>query len=103
VPVDPPQVHAIQSKFAKLLAETIIGVAPHVQEHVQHARADANHDFLEGMEQHVATLVRPILESYTGSGNVPAELTALLAELGVPTEQYTGIISQFFVFGVMFQ
>lgn len=101
--VDPPQVHHIQSKFASLLAETILGVAPHVQEHVQNARAEANHDFLEGMEQHVATLVRPILEGYTGQGNVPPELVALLGELGVPTEQYTGIISQFFVFGVMFQ
>jgi hypothetical protein len=102
VPVDPPKIHAIQSKFAQLLAETIIGVAPHVQEHVQAARADANHDFLEGMEQHVANLVSPILASVAASGTIPPELRPLLTELGVPTEQFTGIISQFFVFGIMF-
>jgi hypothetical protein len=103
VPADPDKIHHIQSKFASLLAETILGVAPHVQEHVQNARAEANHDFLEGMEQHVATLVGPMLRDYAANGTVPAELQPLLEELGVPTEQFTGIISQFFVFGVMFQ
>jgi hypothetical protein len=97
-----PDIHHIQTKFGQLLADVILGVAPHVQEHVQQARADANHDFLEGMEQHVATLVGPMLKSYSDTGTVPPELTGLLEELGVPTEQFTGIISQFFVFGVMF-
>lgn len=103
MPVDPPQIHHIQSKFASLLAETILGVAPHVQEHVQNARAEANHDFLEGMEQHIAGLMAPIFKSYTETGKIPDELRPLLEELGVPKEQFTGIISQFFVFGVMFQ
>lgn len=98
----PEHVHALGTKFSQLLADTIIAAAPHVQQHVQDARADANHDFLEGMEQHVAELVGPMLQSVAATGNVPPELTGLLSELGVPTEQFTGIISQFFVFGVMF-
>jgi len=95
-------VHALGTKFSQLLADTIIQAAPHVQQHVQEARAEANHDFLEGMEQHVADLVGPMLKSVAESGTVPPELTKLLVELGVPTEQFTGIISQFFIFGVMF-
>lgn len=95
-------VEHLGGKLSQLLAETILNAAPRIQKHVQDARAEANHDFLEGMEQHVADLVRPILESYTGNGHVPPELTKLLSELGVPTEQFTGIISQFFIFGVMF-
>ncbi len=98
----PEHVHALGSKFSQLLADTIIQAAPHVQDHVQSARAQANHDFLEGMEQHVADLVGPMLDSVTKTGTVPPELTKLLSELGVPTEQFTGIISQFFIFGVMF-
>lgn len=99
---DEPHVHQIQNKFAQLLGEVILGVAPHVQQHVQQARADANHDFLEGMEQHVATLTGPMLKSVMEGSTIPSELRGLLEELGVPTEQFTGIISQFFVFGVMF-
>ena len=98
----PEHVHALGSKFSQLLADTILNAAPHVQQHVQDARAAANHDFLEGMEQHVADLIGPMLTSYTQSGEVPLELSKLLEELGVPTEQFTGIISQFFIFGVMF-
>lgn len=94
--------HHLGGKLSQLLADTILNAAPHVQKHVQEARADANHDFLEGMEQHVAALVGPMLRSVAATGNIPPELTPLLEELGVPTEQFTGIISQFFVFGIMF-
>jgi hypothetical protein len=54
------------------------------------------------MEQHNAAMMGDLLKSVTESSTIPAELEKLLAELGVPTEQFTGIISQFFVFGVMF-
>ena len=94
--------NALGGKLSQLLADTILQAAPHVQKHVQDARAEANHDFLEGMEQHVADLVGPMLTSVTDVSHPPPELIALLTELGVPTEQFTGIISQFFVFGVMF-
>lgn len=97
-----PRVQAIHDRLAQILGETVIHAAPYVQEHVQAARASANHDFLEGLEQHTASLVGPILKSVTENSTIPAELTALLTELGVPTEQFTGIISQFFIFGVMF-
>ena len=96
------QVSRFRSKLAEVLTDTVLAAAPHVQKHVQDARASANHDFLEGMEQHVASLVGPMLQSVSASGETPPELVALLTELGVPTEQFTGIISQFFVFGVMF-
>lgn len=92
----------IHDRLAQLLGETVIHAAPYVQEHVQAARAQANHDFLEGAEQHNAAMMGPLLKSVTESSTIPEELKTLLTELGVPTEQFTGIISQFFVFGVMF-
>jgi hypothetical protein len=100
----PTEAHrdALGSKLSQLLGETIIHMAPHVQKHVQAARAEANHDFLEGLEQHTADLVGPMLKSVTQDSTIPDELKGILTELGVPTEQFTGIISQFFVFGVMF-
>ncbi len=98
----PPEKRAIHDRLAQLLGETIIHAAPYVQEHVQAARAQANHDFLEGAEQHNAAMMGPLLESVTNSSTIPDELRTILTELGVPTEQFTGIISQFFVFGVMF-
>lgn len=97
------QRRVVHDRLAQLLGETVIHAAPYVQEHVQAARAQANHDFLEGLEQHSAGLMGPLLNSVVGAGEIPPEIMILLQELGVPTEQFTGIISQFFVFGVMFQ
>lgn len=98
----PPQRQAVHDRLAQLLGDVVVHAAPYVQEHVQAARASANHDFLEGAEQHNAAMMGPLLKAVTESSTIPEELKTLLTELGVPTEQFTGIISQFFVFGVMF-
>jgi len=58
--------------------------------------------FLEELEQHTAGMVGPLLTSVGRDATIPPELRSMLEELGMPTEQFTGIISQFFIFGVMF-
>jgi len=94
--------HHLSGKLSQLLADTIINLSPHHATHTEGVRADFRAKFLDGLEAHTATLVNPLLDSVVHQSQVPPELAGLLAELGVPTEQFTGIISQFFIFGVMF-
>ena len=65
------QRRVVHDRLAQLLGETVIHAAPYVQEHVQAARAQANHDFLEGLEQHSAGLMGPLLNSVVGAGEIP--------------------------------
>lgn len=97
-----PDLHHLGGKISQLLADTIIGIHPHVARLAEGEKAAFREAFLEGLEQHTAQLVNPLLESVSGATTIPDELTGILTELGLPTEQFTGIISQFFVFGVMF-
>jgi hypothetical protein len=97
------QVHHLGSKLSQLLADTLINMHPHVSRLAETEKAAFREQFLEGLEQHTAGLVGPLLSSVAGSTTIPDELSALLTELGMPTEQFTGIISQFFIFGLMFQ
>ena len=94
--------HGISGKLSQILGETILNLQPHVHKMAENEKAEFRKEFLEGLEQHSAKLMGPMLTSVAGSTEIPAELTAMLQELGMPTEQFTGIISQFFVFGVMF-
>lgn len=95
-------IHHLGGKLAQLLAETILNAHPHVADWSEQVRAEYRARFLDGLEQHTANLVGPLLGSVNDTAAIPPELAGLLAELGLPTEQFTGIISQFFIFGVMF-
>lgn len=94
--------HHLGGKLAQLLVDVINGAHGHVAEWNERTREEFRAKFLDGLEEHTAALVSPLLTSVEGVSDVPAELSGLLSELGLPTEQYTGIISQFFIFGVMF-
>lgn len=102
-PANEQQLHHLGGKLSQLLADTLINMHPHVSRLAETEKAAFREQFLEGLEQHTAHLVGPLLESVSSSTTIPDELTALLTELGLPTEQFTGIISQFFIFGLMFQ
>lgn len=94
--------HHLGGKLSQLLVDTILGAHPHVAEWNEKLKEEYKAKFLDGLEQHTATLVNPILKSVSDVTEIPPELRGLLEELGLPTEQFTGIISQFFIFGVMF-
>lgn len=96
-------VHHLSGKLSQLLADTLINMHPHVSRLAETEKAAFREQFLEGLEQHTAGLVGPLLNSVASSTTIPDELSGLLTELGLPTEQFTGIISQFFIFGLMFQ
>ena len=88
--------------LSKVLAETILRVHPHVAKFTETTKDEFRHQFLEGLEQHTAEVAGPLLDSVLASTMVPSELAGLIAELRLPTEQFTAIISQFFIFGLMF-
>lgn len=95
-------VHNIRSGISQLLADTIINLHPHVSRLAEGEKEAFRAKFLDGLEDHTAQLVNPLLHAVTNSSTLPDEIRGLVQELGEPTEQFTGIISQFFVFGVMF-
>lgn len=88
--------------FARTVSEAILSAHPHVAEYAEKMREHFRAEFLDGLEQHTAKLVGPLLKSVADVSTMPPELVDLMTELGMPTEQFTGIISQFFIFGVMF-
>jgi hypothetical protein len=96
------EVHGIRSGLAQLLSEVIIGIHPHVARLAEGEKESFRAKFLDGLEDHTAALVNPLLHAVTNQSTLPEEIRGLVAELGEPTEQFTGIISQFFVFGIMF-
>jgi len=96
------KVEHLGGKLGQLLADVIINTHPHVSRLAETEKAAFRAEFLDGLEEHTAKLVGPLLNSVNEVTDIPPELVGILTELGVPTEQFTGIISQFFVFGVMF-
>jgi hypothetical protein len=96
------QLHETGGKLSQLLADTLIKIHPHVSQLAETEKAKFRAEFLDGLEEHTAVLVRPILNGVLDATTLPDQLRGLVTELGAPTEQFTGIISQFFVFGVMF-
>lgn len=89
-------------KIARVVTEAILGAHPVVAALNVKLQGEYKEKFLDGLEEHTAKLVNPILHSVSDVTTLPPELVPLMSELGMPTEQFTGIISQFFIFGVMF-
>jgi len=98
----PADINHLGTKLSQLLADTLINAHPHLSTLSETMKADFREQFLEGLEQHTAGFVGPLLTSVAGDAEIPPELAGMLQELGMPTQQFTGIISQFFVFGLMF-
>lgn len=92
----------VPGKIARVVTDAILGAHPVMARLNEEERQAATARFLDGLEEHTAKLVNPVLKSVTDVTTIPPELRPLLEELGAPSEQFTGIISQFFIFGVMF-
>jgi len=99
---DDPTLHHLGGKLSQLLGETILNLHPHVARMAETEKAAFREEFLEGLEQHTAEQIGPLLKGVYDATTIPPELAAMLTELGMPTQQFTGLLSQFFVFGVMF-
>lgn len=95
-------VNAATGKLSQIIADTIINLHPHVARLAEQEKEAFRATFLDGLEDHTAALVNPLLHAVTDITTLPEEIRGLVQELGEPQEQFTGIISQFFIFGVMF-
>lgn len=94
--------HRNAGLLAQLLSDVILTVHPQVAQFTQDQRTDALHGFLEGLEAHGAGVTDALLAALSSSTAERPELAALLAEVGHPAAQYSAIVQQFFVFGLMF-
>lgn len=100
MPPDPEHIKAGQSKFAQILSEVIIHAIPHTSDVSEQTRERFRAAFLDGLEQHNKSLVGDLIATLKSEGLPPDELSPLLDEIANPTEQFTGIVSTIFIYGL---
>jgi hypothetical protein len=95
--------HQTAGKLAQLLGETIIHHSPVTSAEQAAAQRRETDRWLEGLEQHLAGLVGPFLQQILDNSDPPEPVRALLEEAIHPTAQFTAVIEQIFVFGIVSQ
>lgn len=90
-------------QLAELLSQVLSNHAAAAVPHQVALRSQLVTAFLEGLEDEHTPLLRPLLESWTATGVVPAELAPLLENIGAPPHQFGALAQQFMVWGVAFQ
>jgi len=98
-----PQAHQNASKLAQLLGEVLIHHTPHTAEIEAAVRDQHLHKFMEDMEDHASAQVGPFLQKILDSVEVPDFLRPLLEEAIDPPAQFSAIILQIFVYGIVSQ
>jgi hypothetical protein len=99
-PADP---HAGAGKLAQLLGETIVHHAPWTADINEKAKWQHTEKFLEGLEEHAAGQVGPLLQQILGRCDPPPEIRQLIDEAIAPGAQFSAVIEQIFVFGIVSQ
>lgn len=100
---DPIPTHATAGKLAQLLGETIVHHAPWTAEVNEKAKWEHTERFLEGLESHAAGQVGPLLQEILDRSDPHPALRALMEEAISPPAQFSAIIEQIFVFGIVSQ
>jgi len=94
--------HQAASKIAQLLGEVIIHHTPVTAEIIESAKARFREQLLEELEDHTATITRPIISSLMNTGAVPEEVAVLLRSISDPEHQVSALAGQFLLYGVGF-
>ena len=95
--------HTNASMLAQLLGETIVHHAPHTAEINETKKWEHLEAWLEGLEQHAAGQVGPFLQKVLDASDPPPEIRQLLDEAISPPAQFSAVIEQIFVFGIVSQ
>lgn len=97
------QAEATAGKLAQLLAETLIQATPHTAKvhHEEHFRQVE--DFLEGLETHTAAKIGPFLQELFDGVEVPEPLRPIVADAVGPQAQFSAIVTQLFLYGIVSQ
>lgn len=98
-----PNPHRAAGKLAQLVGETIIHHAPWSAKIGQEARREATDEWMEELEQHTAKLVGPVLQEILNNSNPPDAIRALLDEAIAPKAQFSAVLEQVFVYGIVSQ
>lgn len=77
--------------------------APKAAEHGARATAAGRKAFLEELETYNAEMLGDLIDSMRASGSIPPEIDKMLEAIKAPTAQIGGILSSFFIYGVMLQ
>lgn len=98
-----PHSHKTAGLLAQLLAQTIVEHAPHTAEINETKKWEHLETWLEGLEKHAAGQVGPFLQKVLDNSDPPPEIKALIDEAISPPEQFSAVIEQIFVFGIVSQ
>ena len=97
------QAHQTASKLAQLLGEVIVHHAPHTAEIDAATRQRYLHEFLEGLEDHTSKQVGPFLATLLERTDIPDMFRPLLEEAINPPAQFSAVITQLFLYGIVSQ
>jgi hypothetical protein len=99
----PPIAHQQASKLAQLLGEVIVHHAPWTAQINEAERRRQTELFLEGLEAHTAEKVGPVLTELFDGIEVPEVLQPILADAIGPQAQFSAIVTQIVLYGVVSQ
>lgn len=97
------QAHANASKLAQLLAQVIVEHAPHTARLAEEAKYEHLEMFLEDLEQHTSKGITPFLTSLMENATIPPEFIGLVTEAIDTPAQFSAIVTQLFLYGVVSQ
>lgn len=97
------QAHQAASKLAQLLGEVIIHHAPHTSEIDAETRRRHTEQFMEELEAHTAAKIGPFLTELFDGVTVPETLQPILKDAIGPTAQFSAIVTQLFLYGIVSQ
>ena len=99
----PPEAPVAAKHVGDVIKDVLTEHAPKAAEAGAKAHAKERESFLEETEQYNAKMLGPLITVLRSSGKLPAEIDGLLAEIQKPGFQISGILSSFFLYGVVFQ
>lgn len=98
-----PQPHPLTKGVGEVVKDILAEHAPKAAEHGKKAAAAGRKEFLEELEQYNAGVLGQLVDALRASGSFPPELDKMFDAIRSPDAQIGGILSSFFVYGVMFQ
>ena len=97
----PSPPHTQAGRLAQLLGEVIIHHTPVTAKIGADETRRQVDDWLEGLEQHTARFIGPVLQTVLDNSDPPEAVKALLTEAISPTAQFSSTLTQIFLWGIV--
>ena len=103
-PADPSQpAHQAAGRLAQLLGDVIVHHAPWTAQINEAEKWRQTEQFLDGLETHTAEKIGPVLAELFDGVNIPEPLKPILADATGPQAQFSAIVTQIVLYGVVSQ